>query len=81
MSCFRNRSIADVNVLTVWSMHTGLKNRGTWQTYDQYRDYFKRIADEVAVSQTSANIRRLKKIDNALVVFGRFLLAYYRPSA
>jgi hypothetical protein len=73
--------IADVNVLTVWSLHTGLKDRGTWQTYEEYRDYFKRIANEMAVSQTIENIHRLKTIDNALVVFGRFLLAYYRPSA
>ena len=73
--------IADVNVLAVWSLHTGLKNQGTWETYGQYRDYFNRIADEIKVSQTSANIRRLKKIDNALIEFGRFLLAYYRQSA
>jgi hypothetical protein len=72
--------IADVNVLTVWSLHTGLKDRGTWQTYDEYRDYFKQIAHQMAIPQTIENILRLKEIDNSLVVFGRFLLAYYRPT-
>jgi hypothetical protein len=72
--------IADVNVLTVWSLHMGLKDKGTWQTYNEYCAYFKQIANQMAVSQTVENILRLKAIDNSLVVFGRFLLAYYRPS-
>lgn len=73
--------IADVNVLTVWSLHTGKKDKGTWETYDSYCDYFRQIADAMKVAQTVQNIPQLKNIDNALVEFGRFLIAYYRPAA
>jgi hypothetical protein len=72
--------IADVNVFTVWSLHTGMKYKGTWETYEHYRDYFKQIASAMGVEQTVQNIAQLKRIDNALVVFGRFLIAYYRPT-
>jgi len=72
--------IADVNVFTVWSLHTGMKDKGTWETYEDYCGYFKQIASAMGVAQTVQNIAQLKRIDNALVAFGRFLIAYYRPT-
>src|SRR6267142_442464 len=71
--------IADVNVLTVWSLHTGMKAKGTWETYEGYCNYFKQIAGAAGVAQAAPNVAQLKTIDNALVVFGRFLIAYCRP--
>jgi hypothetical protein len=72
--------IADVNVLEVWSLHTGLRDEQTWETYAAYCDYFGQIAVAMNIERNTQNITQLKRIDNALVVFGRFLNSYYRPT-
>jgi hypothetical protein len=69
--------IADVNVFRVCALHgREIKEPYTWKTYETYCDYFGLIADTVGVARTIANIRKLKRIDNALVKFGQFLGAY-----
>jgi hypothetical protein len=68
--------IADQNVFRVWSLHTGLKNDQTWATYASYCDCFSQIAIAVGVDWTVQNIRQLKRIDDALLVFGQFLDSY-----
>jgi hypothetical protein len=70
--------IADENVFRVCSLHTGLGVTQDWETYAAYCKYFEQIADKLIVQRTIENIVQLKRIDNALVVFGQFLRSYYR---
>lgn len=72
--------IADQNVFRAWSLHTGLRDDQTWETYASYCQYFKQLAEAVGVDRTIENIRRLKRIDDALLVFGQFLDTYYYPA-
>lgn len=69
--------IGDQNVFRAWSLHTGLKDKQDWKTYADYRDYFKKIATALGITETIGNVRELKRIDNALFVFGQFLKAYH----
>ena len=71
--------IADQNVFRVWSLHTGRKDEQTWATYDSYCDYFGQIAQAIGADRTIENIRQLKRIDDALLCFGLFLAAYWKP--
>lgn len=70
--------LADENVLEAWSLHTRLSKKKpyTWQTYDAYRSYFGQIAAAIGVAETTDKIRELKRIDGAILAFGRFLMAY-----
>jgi hypothetical protein len=73
--------IADGNVFQACSLHTGLwVDHENWATYAAYSDYFGRIAGAIGITRTVENIARLKRIDDALMVFGQFLRAYYRPA-
>ena len=45
--------------------------------YAAYRDYFTEIARSLGITETIGNLRELKRIDNALFVFGQFLKAYH----
>ena len=69
--------IADQNVFRAWSLHTGLEDKQSWESYAAYRDYFTKIARNLGITETIGNLRELKRIDNALFVFGQFLKAYY----
>ena len=71
--------IADQNVFRSYCLHTGNPEPQTWQDYTDYSNYFGQIADTVKVARTPDNVRELKKIDNALYVFGQFVVAYYKP--
>lgn len=70
--------IADQYVFKVCSLHTGMQDRQDWETYVAYRNYFDQITEAMGVARTTENIRELKRVDNALMVFGQFLNAYYR---
>lgn len=70
--------IADENVFRVFSVHSGVQVKEDWDTYVAYCNYFGRIAEKLGVPRTVENLPQLKRIDNALVVFGQFLRAYYR---
>jgi hypothetical protein len=72
--------IADQNVFRAWSLHTGRRDEQTWETYAAYCQYFWHVAEAVGASQapqTIENLCQLKRIDNALFVFGKFLKAYH----
>jgi len=69
--------IADQNVFRAWSLHTRLEDKQGWETYAAYRDYFTEIARALGITETIGNLRELKRIDNALFVFGQFLKAYH----
>jgi hypothetical protein len=69
--------IGDQNVFRAWSLHKGLEAEQNWETYVAYRDYFREIATALGITETIGNVRELKRIDNALFVFGQFLKAYH----
>jgi hypothetical protein len=69
--------IADQNVFRAWSLHTRLEDEQSWETYAAYRDYFTEIANALGITATIGNLHELKRIDNALFVFGQFLKAYH----
>jgi hypothetical protein len=73
--------IADQNVFRSYRLHTGKREPRTWDEYAAYRHYFERIADQMQIARTRENIQQLKRVDNALFVFGQFLAAYYKPKA
>jgi hypothetical protein len=71
--------ISDQHVFRTYKLHT--KKPATWKpdiwkAYDEYRVYFHGIADAMDVQRTTSNIMELKRIDNALMVFGKFLKSY-----
>jgi hypothetical protein len=74
--------IADQNVFRACSLYTGLKDDQTWETYASYCNYFSQIAATLEVDRTKTieNIHKLKRIDDALLEFGKFLNAYYDPA-
>ncbi len=75
--------IADQNVFRAWSLHTGVKNDQTWETYASYCTYFRQITKALGVDRTMTieNLRELKQIDDALLIFGQYLDTYYDPAA
>ena len=70
--------IADKNVFRACSLHTGVQIAENWGGYGSYRDYFGGIAATMGISRTIDSVPHLKRIDNALMVFGQFLRSYYR---
>ena len=73
--------IADQNVFRSYRLHTCRPEPGTWEDYADYSNYFGQIADKMQIARTIENIRPLKRIDNALFVFGQFLATYHKPQA
>jgi len=73
--------IADQNVFRSYCLHTANPEPQTWQSYADYSDYFAQIADEMGTTRTLENTREVKRIDNALFVFGQFLKEYYKAPA
>lgn len=73
--------VADQNVFRSYCLHTDSPEPGTWEDYAGYSDYFGQIANKLKIAQTIENIRPLKRIDNALFVFGQFLATYHKPQA
>jgi hypothetical protein len=71
--------IADQNVFRSYCLHTDVPEPQTWQSYTEYSNYFGEIAATMKIARTPENVRELKKIDNALYVFGQFLASYYKP--
>ncbi len=71
--------IVDQHVLRVFSLHTGQQAQENWRTYHAYREYFGQIARAMRITQERRirSVRRLKRIDDALMVCGRFLNAYF----
>lgn len=69
--------IADQNVFRVCALHVGLEDESSWEGYNRYRDYFSGIARTMGIAETIGNLRELKRIDNALFIFGQFLKAYH----
>lgn len=53
-----------------------MKDQGTWKSYDDYCKYSRRITEAMGVAAAIENIRELKRIDDALLEFGRFLNIY-----
>ena len=75
--------IADQHVFRAYALHTkkppGWKS-DNWEAYDGYRAYFSEIADAMGIERSAYNVRHLKEIDSALMVFGKFLKAYVPDS-
>jgi hypothetical protein len=64
--------IADQHVFRA-SRHKQLEGKQDWDTCQSYRAYFQQIAEAVGVDLTVENVPELKRIDNALFEFGKFL--------
>jgi hypothetical protein len=73
--------IADKNVFRTCSLHTRMRVEENWKGYVAYCEYFSGIVTTMGISRTIQNIPQLKPIDNALMVFGQFLRAYYREAS
>ena len=63
------------------SLHTGQQVEQNWAGYAAYCSYVGQIAVTMGIPRTMDNIPQLKRIDNALMVFGQFLRAYYREAS
>jgi hypothetical protein len=70
--------IADQHVFRTFGVHKNLTPTVSWDGYLSYRSYFSQIAKALIVDELPANVRALKKIDDALMSFGQFLKAYCR---
>jgi len=65
--------IVDRNVLQSWAAHTHGRNNLDWKVYAAYSNYFATIAEALGIPRTTDEVRELKRIDNALFEYGRFL--------
>ncbi len=81
--------IADRNVFQSFSIHKKTKIPGDWEGYQNYVNYFFQIAlaANIISEKPKGNepklkdiVRELKRVDNALFVFGQFLNSYGRTS-
>jgi hypothetical protein len=70
--------IGDQHVFRAFRLHRHEQGKEDWEFYQRYRVYFGEIARACDIELRPANAVALKQIDNALMVFGRFLRAYYR---
>jgi hypothetical protein len=70
--------IADQNVFRLYFLHASRPEPQNWKDYAAYSNYFEQIADRLQITRSIENVRQLKKIDNALFVFGQFLASYYK---
>jgi hypothetical protein len=73
--------IADQHIFRAYGVHKGVNAGDSWATYQGYRSYFSEIALSMEVTESLARIRDLKRIDNALMTFGRFLKEYSSQAA
>jgi len=71
--------IGDQHVFRAFRLHRHNQDPENWEFYQNYRAYFADIANACGVACEPANVVELKRIDSALMVFGRFLKKYYRP--
>ena len=70
--------IADQHVFRAYALQTKKPpdwKSDDWEAYDGYKAYFHKIADAMKIERTTYNVKALKEIDNALMVFGQFLKA------
>jgi len=72
--------IADQHVFRAYGVHRGIEPHTTWDTYLGYTQYFAEIARSLEIDRSPENTAPLKRIDNALMVFGQFLKSYYRDA-
>jgi hypothetical protein len=72
--------IADQHVFRAYGIHRGVEPYATWDTYLEYTQYFAEIARSLEIDRSPENTAPLKRIDNALMVFGQFLKSYYRDA-
>jgi hypothetical protein len=72
--------IADQHVFRAYGVHHGIEPHATWDTYLGYTQYFAEIARVLQIDRSPENTASLKRIDNALMVFGQFLKSYYRDA-
>jgi hypothetical protein len=70
--------IADQHVFRAYALHNAQSPTITWDTYTGYRNYFSQIAQTLEIQEVPANMRELKRIDDALNAFGKFLKSYFR---
>jgi len=77
--------IADRNVFQSFSVQKQTKLPGDWEGYQNYVDYFFQIAIAANIISEKPKgdepnlkdiVRELKKVDNALFIFGQFLNSY-----
>jgi hypothetical protein len=73
--------IADQHVFRAFGVHKNFnfKPRVSWDEYMRYRSYFSEIAKALSLEEALHHVPELKKIDDALMVFGQFLKAYNSP--
>ena len=70
--------IADRNVFRAFRVHRHEEGNEDWEFYGRYRAYFGEIAKACGIPLQLDKVDELKRIDSALMSFGRFLEAYYR---
>lgn len=77
--------IADRNVFMSFSILTNNEIPEDWKGYKNYKDFFFKVAKSAGYIKTPPTgnesniceiVAALKKVDNALFVFGKFLIAY-----
>ena len=77
--------IADRNVFMSFSILTNNEIPKDWKGYKNYKDFFFKVAKSAGFIKTPPTgnessiyeiVSALKKVDNALFVFGKFLIAY-----
>jgi hypothetical protein len=77
--------IADRNVFRTFSIHKNTMIPKDWEGYKDFMDYFFQIAifAGIITKKPTGNeldlkeiVKRLKRVDNALVAFGQFLSSY-----
>jgi len=70
--------IADQHVFRAFRLHCHEQGQTNWEFYQRYRAYFREIAEACDVRLELTDVPKLKRIDAALMAFGRFLGEYYR---
>ena len=77
--------IADENVFNTFKTITKNEVPGNWREYLEYKNFFFKVAETAGIisapigkdKNVSSNIvRKLKKVDNAFFIFGKFLFDY-----
>jgi hypothetical protein len=71
--------IWDQHVARVHSLLTNRENSEDWEHYRNYRNWFYGLCQAMGVvrtKQNEANLRKIKRIDSALMAYGQFLSSY-----
>ena len=69
--------IADQHVFRTYGLHMKLIPKVSWDQNVANRTNFSQIATELSVEESLAHVQELKRIDDALMAFGKFLKNYY----